>query len=103
MKTNTKKYAIWAALLLGTAMGAFAVPVTFQVNMDYKMTNATPTFADPGDTVEVKGGFNGWGAGVALVNVPGSGWYTNTVEVTNTAGSTVQYKFHCYGTHGDQW
>jgi hypothetical protein len=102
MKSNTKTYAIWAGLMLCTAVGALAVPVTFTVNMEYQMTNAAPTFTPPGDTVEVKSSINGFGAGFAMANVPGTYLYTNTIEITGAAGSTSTYKFHTYGTH-DVW
>ena len=103
MKTNTNKQLIWAGLLLCTTVGALAVPVTFRVSMEYQSTNASPTFTPPGDTVEIKGSFNGWGAGIAMVNVPGTYEYTNTIDITGIAGDTIQYKFHTYGAHGDIW
>ncbi len=95
--------AFGVALFFSIAVGASAVPVTFQVNMEYQITNDFPTFVPGSDTVEVKGSFNDWGAGVALVNVPSTTLYTNTYDVINTApGSTVQYKFHTYGIN-DIW
>ena len=103
MKTNTNKYALWAGLLLCTAVGALAVPVTFTVSMEYQSTNASPTFTPPGDTVEIKGSFNGWTAGIAMANVPGTYQYTNTIDVAGNPGDTIQFKFHTYGTHGDIW
>jgi hypothetical protein len=103
MKMNTNKHLIWAGLLLCTAVGALAVPVTFQVNMEYQETNATPTFTPPGDTVEIRGSWNGFGAGTAMANIPGTYQYTNTIDIAGTAGDTIQYKFHTYGTHGDIW
>ncbi|HQL77436.1 MAG TPA: CBM20 domain-containing protein [Verrucomicrobiota bacterium] len=104
MKTKTNKFAIWAGLLLCTAVGTYAVPVTFQVNMDYQINNASPAFNPPSDTVEIKGSFNtGWNDGVAMTNVPNTTLYQNTVDITTPApGNVVEYKFHIYGTQ-DTW
>ncbi len=101
MKTNTQR-VLWAGLLLCCPLAALAVPVTFQVDMEYQTTNATPSFVPPADTVEAKGSWNNFGPGYALVNVPGTTVYTNTLEVAGTAGDTIRYKFHTYGTH-DVW
>ena len=103
MKINTNKHLIWAALLLSTAMGAFAVPVTFTVSMEYQSPMRRQPSSSPGDTVEVKSSINGFGAGFAMANVPGTYLYTNTIEITGSPGSTSTYKFHTYGTHGDIW
>jgi hypothetical protein len=87
MTINTKQYAVWAGLLLCTAVGTYAVPVTFQVDMGQQ-----PGFNPAANSVEVRGPFNGWG-GTGLTNVPGTTTYTNTIDITSTAGSWVQYKF----------
>lgn len=98
-KSNTQRLL---GLLLCCPLAALAVPVTFTVSMDYQTTNSTPTFTPGADSVELKGSFNNWGGGVALVNVPGTGLYTNTIDVAGNAGDTIQYKFHTYGAH-DTW
>jgi len=87
MKTKTNKFAVWAGLLLCTAIGAYAVPVTFQVDLSQQ-----PAFDPVNNTVEVRGPFNGWG-GTGLNNVPGTSIYTNTIDITDAVGSWVQYKF----------
>jgi len=78
---------MWAALLLCTAVGAYAVPVTFQVDMSQQ-----PAFDPVNNTAEVRGPFNGWG-GTVLTNVTGTSIYTNTIDITDAVGSWVQYKF----------
>jgi hypothetical protein len=95
--------AFAVGLFFFAAAAAFAVPVTFQVDMEYQITNAFPTFVPANDAVEVRGSFNDWSDGVALANVPGTSLYTNTYDVINSSpGSTVQYKFHTYGDN-DVW
>lgn len=90
MKSNTNKHAVWTGLLLCSAVAAYAVPVTFQVDMGQQ-----PAFDPVNNTVELRGPFNSWGSGSStyLTNVPTTTIYTNTVNITNTAGSWVQYKF----------
>jgi hypothetical protein len=99
MKHNTNHYAVWAGLLLCTAIGASAVPVKFQVNMTYQISQGNFT---PGNRVAARGGFNDWGT-FDLVN-DGTGVYTNTAEVAGSAGSTFDYKFwHNGDGTKDQW
>jgi hypothetical protein len=104
MKINTKQYALWAGLLLCTAVGAYAVPVTFQAEMGYQISLGNFN-TDGSDHIELKSGFNGqpsW-PGYELTNVPSTTLYQNTVEITNPApGSVVEYKFHIWGAH-DTW
>jgi hypothetical protein len=101
MKINTKQYAVWTGLLLCTAVGAYAVPVTFQVDMGYQITLGQFN-TDGTDHVEVQSGFNwssGWG-GNQLTNVPSTTLYQNTFDITNPAPATVvEYKLHTWGTH----
>jgi hypothetical protein len=66
--------------------------VTFSVDMGTNIANSTFT---PGtDSISVHGTFNGWGAGVNLVQQGSSTVYTNTVDDTTDAnGGTLKYKF----------
>jgi len=99
MKINTNHYAVWAGLLLCTAVGAYAVPVTFQVNMTYQISQGGYT---PGNQVAARGSFNGWGT-LLLVD-DGTGVYTNTTEVAGSAGDTIEYKYWNNGDGtGDNW
>ncbi len=104
MRINTNKHAVWAVLLLCTAVGAYAVPVTFQAEMGYQISLGNFN-TDGTDHIELKSGFNGqpsW-PGYELTNVPSTTLYQNTVEITNPApGSVVAYKFHIWGAH-DTW
>jgi hypothetical protein len=88
MNIQMKRHAISTGLLLCTALGAVAVPVTFQVDMGQQTAFDSAT-----NTVQVRGPFNNW-SGTALANVPGTTIYTNTLNITNSAGSWVQYKFY---------
>ncbi len=102
MKINTNQYAVWAGLLLCTAVGAYAVPVTFQVDMGYQISLGNFN-TDGTDHVEVMSGFNNGGSwiGHQLTNVPTTTLYQNTFDITYPAvGSVVEYKFHTWGTHG---
>ena len=103
-KNAMNRYAVWAALLLGTAVGAYAVPVTFQVDMGFQIGLGSFN-ADGSDHVEVQSGFNltgGW-AGHELTNVPSTTLYQNTFDITSPApGNVVEYKFHTWGVH-DVW
>jgi hypothetical protein len=106
MKNNAGILAIGMATLLVSTAVTHSYPVTFQVNMDYQINNASPSFDAVNDTIEVKGSFNGWGSGVSLSNMVGTFLYTNTIDVPNSAGSLVQYKFHAYGPSyapSDNW
>jgi hypothetical protein len=103
MKINIKKHAIRTGLLLCTAVGAYAVPVTFVVDMGYRSSLGLFN-TDGTDHIEVQSGFNGgsW-SGHQLTNVPSTTLYQNTFDITSPApGSVVEYKFHTWGTH-DTW
>jgi hypothetical protein len=95
MKINRTQYAVWTGLLLCTAVGAYAVPVTFQVNMTYQISQGNFT---PGNRVSARGSFNGWGTFDLVDN--GTGVYTNTTEVAGSPGDTVYYKYWNNGTAG---
>jgi hypothetical protein len=81
-----------AALLCAAKLSAQSTFVTFSVDMS---TNITLGNFIPGtDTVSVHGTFNGWGAGVNLVQEGASTVYTNTVNDTSDAnGGVMDYKF----------
>jgi len=94
------------ALLFSAARLALAVPVTFQVNLEYQITNDSPTFDPNNDSVEIRGDFNnsGWNSGFPLVRAGSTTSYTNTYDVTSPSpGGLVQFKFHAYGSSGDNW
>ena len=83
---------IATGLLLGVVSTAFAIPVTFQVDMT----------SQPGATdVYVRGSFNGWGTGNQLTLSDVSGVYTGTVDIADSPGSVQQCKF--YYNPGDAW
>jgi hypothetical protein len=93
MKTITPKMrGLCVGLLLGPALAASAVPITFQVNL--AVQTSIGTFSPADNTVEVHGSFNGWGPGITLSASPGNAdIYEATVEVVGATGSAVQYKF----------
>lgn len=87
------------------AGGSYTVAMTFQVNMGPKVFASQ--FNPAADTVEIKGGFNGWGGGVATTNdtaAANTNLYSNTVEWTEARapGAPIEYKFHIYGSQ-DTW
>jgi hypothetical protein len=87
------KLGWWTGLVLGSAIAATAVPVTFQVNMELQAALGTFS-AGAGHGVEVHGSFDGWGPGaVLLASVPNPNIYEGTVEIGGGTGSEVQYKF----------
>jgi hypothetical protein len=99
MKNNTNHYSLWAGLLLCTAVGASAVPVTFQVNMSYQISLGNFV---PGNRVAARGSFNGWGT-FDLVN-DGTGVYTNTLDIAGSPTDTFDYKYWNNGNGtGDNW
>lgn len=74
------------------AISAAAVPVTFQVNMEVQVTLGN--FDPASDTLELRGSFDGWGAGITLEQIPaGPALYQGTVDLSGAPGSAVQYKF----------
>src|SRR5688572_27489857 len=81
------------ALFICTAFTTLAVPVTFQLDLQSRIDSAE--FVPGTDQIVVRGNFNGW-AGNTLALAPtqaGSSIYTATTDVTNQAGSTVEFKF----------
>ena len=102
MKTIIKKAGILAGITFCALLAASAVPVTFQVNMDYQITSGN--FRPQADTVEARGIFNDWAAGLALTNSPANpNVYQGTCEVANPApGATVEYKFVINGSRWEE-
>jgi hypothetical protein len=106
MKITLVILASCAPLLFSATMSASAVPVTFQVNLEYQITNDTPTFDPNNDTVEIRGDFNNnnWSSGFPLMRVGNTTSYTNTYDLTSPSpGGLVQFKFHTYGPSEDNW
>lgn len=73
--------------------------VTFQVDMS-RYTNSLGQQA--ATLVDVRGAFNGWGAGSTLIN-NGANVYTNTFAVAGFAGGKFQYKFTYTTPPGVTW
>ncbi|MGZ8939334.1 MAG: carbohydrate-binding module family 20 domain-containing protein, partial [Limisphaerales bacterium] len=87
-----KRQFIQLALSLCTALSAFAVPITFQLDLGPRI-NTGEFIPDP-DEVVVRGSFNNWTGGVNLTPVSEtSTLYTGTADVTGDTGSTVEFKF----------
>ena len=106
MKTSPIIGVACLAFLLIYNSRVSAVPVTFQVNLAYQITNDAPTFDPNNDTVEIRGDFNNsdWNSGFPLVRVGGTTSYTNTYDITSPSpGGLVQFKFHTYGPLEDNW
>ncbi len=98
---NTANSIRLIGLLLATSFAATAAPIKFRVNMEYQISSGGFTVGS--DTVEAKGSFNGWGAGVALSpSASDAGIYEGTYDVTDPVGTTIQFKFHIYGSR-DTW
>jgi hypothetical protein len=84
---------IWSvtAILLASAAFVSAAPVTFQVNMEVQRTLGA--FDPATHTVELRGAFDGWGAGVTLTQSAGNtNVYEGTVDIPGSTGQ-VEYKF----------
>ena len=65
--------------------------VTFSVDMGVRITAGT---FDPATmTVEVRGGFNGWGGGSTLARVGATTVYAGTFAAAGAEGVAVEYKF----------
>jgi len=99
---KTNQLILCAGLCACSAFTVAAVPVTFQVNMDYQIsqTNFTPASG----RVEVRGPEMGWGPGLQLTNIPSTTLYQNTLEYTGTPGTTYSYKFWNNGSgSSDNW
>ncbi|RMF09154.1 MAG: T9SS C-terminal target domain-containing protein [Candidatus Neomarinimicrobiota bacterium] len=89
MRSNMKK-ALMGLLSLAMVSWAWAVNVTFTVNMSTYPDGAT----DSTSTVHIRGSMNGWSDTNPLTNVGGDYW---SVTLSLTAGDTVEYKY----THTD--
>lgn len=100
------KLTLWTGLLMGSVLPALAVPVTFQVNMDYQV-NIAAAFAPATGTVTCRGSFNSWGNTFVLTNSTANPFlYTGTTEVAGAAGDTIQYKYvfnNNTAGSSDQW
>jgi len=96
---NASRMMVGLLMFMFVVAAASAVPVTFQVDLAYQITNSTPTFDPLNDTVEVRGDFyDNWNSGIPLVQVGNTTTYTNTYDITGALpGNLVQYKFHTYG------
>src|SRR5438045_1077075 len=86
VKTRVQ-YLLGGFFFLIATAAALAVPVTFMVDM-----SGVAGFTD-GDFVEVRGDFNGWNPGTLLVASANPYILTNTVEITDAAGTVELYKF----------
>jgi hypothetical protein len=94
MKTRTNNYGIWSGLLLGTALAASAIPITFQINMGAQ--KSLGTFDPATDTVFVAGDpINGWNTSASQLepSASDSDLYTGTFDVPGAVGATVSYKY----------
>jgi len=101
MITKSRNFGLLTGILLGMAgiisARAASTFVTFSVDMGTNIADGT--FTPDTDTVSVHGTFNGWGAGVNLVQLGSGTVYTNTLnDTTDANGNTVQYKFVIDGT-----
>ncbi len=99
----TTTLALWAVLLFGSPLATSAAPVTLRVNMEIQ--TALGNFSSgAGHTVEVRGSFDGWGAGVVLAaNGANPNIYETTFEVGGAVGSQDQYKFVINQVGGLVW
>lgn len=78
-----------AGALTARASGTY---VTFSVDMATNIAGGT--FVPGTDTLSVHGTFDGWSAGLTLVQQGGGTVYTNTInDTTDANGATMQYKF----------
>lgn len=81
-----------AACVTGAVTVHASTVLTFSVDMGTNILNGT--FVPGTDTVSAHGSFDGWGAGVTLVQDGSSTIYTNTAtDTADPDGSVVKYKF----------
>jgi len=85
-------------VLVLAASAAWATNVTFQVNMSVQQ--ALGNFNPPGDSVVVRGSFNGWGGVANLLTDAGSGVYTGTWDIEQGA---IEYKFVIVNGATETW
>src|SRR6266481_4583568 len=100
MRKRILRSLLGVGLLCGASLTARADDtVTFQVDLS-RYTNTAG--AQAATLVDVRGAFNGWGAGSTLIN-NGANVYTNTFTVTGTTGDQFQYKFTFSTCAGVNW
>jgi hypothetical protein len=87
------RHGLCTGAVLGIALSAYAqIDVTFQVDMSAQIYLGK--FVNGTDTVEARGGFQGWTGGFGLTNSPGNpNVYTGTYSVTDAPGTLEEYKF----------
>ncbi len=97
---NNLRRLLGTGLLCASSLAVQADDVvTFQVDLS-RYTNSAG--AQAATLVDVRGAFNGWGAGSTLIN-NGANVYTNTFNVTGLAGEKFQYKFTYTTPPGVTW
>ena len=74
------------ALLLGSAVSAAAVPVTFQVDMNVKVQEGL--FDPAADLVDVRGSFNSWTPSLPFTDENGDNIYELIVELPDESIDT---------------
>jgi hypothetical protein len=74
--------------------GSYTVTMTFQVDMGPRVVAGS--FDPATDSVEVRGGFNGWAGGVSFLTNNSANVYTNTFEwiESRAPGAPIEYKFY---------
>ena len=91
-------------MALASTLTAFAVPVTFQVNMSAQ--TGLGNFNPAADSVVVAGdAINTWSTSASPLtnNLSNPGVWQGTFDVTGSAGSTVQYKYVMNTAGGLVW
>lgn len=98
MRTIKLTCSLPAVLIFASLLHSAAVPVTFQVNMEFQTLRSS--FNTAAEKLEVRGTFNDWAGGVVLTNSSGNtNLYQTTVEIARPApGNSVEYKFIINGT-----
>jgi len=84
-------------LITGVFIQAQTVDVTFQVDMSIEI--ATETFNPGTNQVEIRGDFDGWGAGLVLSDADNDSVYTVTM-IGQPQNTTIFYKFFHTGNKG---
>ncbi|MCH7972520.1 MAG: T9SS type A sorting domain-containing protein [Bacteroidetes bacterium] len=84
-------------LITGVFIKAQTVDVTFQVDVSIEI--ATETFNPATNQVEIRGDFDGWGAGLVLSDADNDSVYTVTM-VGQPQNTTIFYKFFHTGNMG---
>src|SRR5436190_19301113 len=95
-------HAFSAALLIGTALLASAVPVTVQVNMSVQV--ATGAFDPAVHTVEIHGSFDNWGAGAVLAATASDpNLYAATLDISGSPVTQIHYKLVMNRSGAQAW